>query len=340
MNPLYLRLDKVADAIVKAPELGSDLSRLASLACTSEYHLHRAFNAKFGINIGAYARQLRLHESAYKLAFRPQKRILDIAIEAGFGSHESYAKAFKKHYNQSPSSSRKTPNVEALHQGAQITSLIISNEKGPSVLMKTSNDNVNSASENSTSESYQLDVSVIQFPALDIAMMMHIGPPSRIMSTVSEFIAWRRENKLPPSSSRTFNLLFDDPDNTPHESYRFGVACQIVLPISTPISTPTLMPSSTPVRTSNAIETCQSTDTNHPSVTTTTIPEGYCAKVRHIGTDAELGAVVHALYHQWLPDTQFELRDFPIFLERIRFFPDVAAHEAITDVFLPIEAAK
>ncbi len=328
MNPLYLRLDKVADAILKAPELASDLSRLASLACTSEYHLHRAFNAKFGINIGAYARQLRLHESAYKLAFRPQKRILDIAIEAGFGSHESYAKAFKKHYNQSPSGFRKTPNVEALHKGAQITSLVISNEKGSSVLMTTSHDNVNSASENVTSENHQLDVSVIQFPALDIAMMMHIGPPSHIMSTVSEFIAWRRENKLPPSTSRTFNLLFDDPNSTPHESYRFGVACQILMPISQL------------VRTSDAIETRQSTDTNHSSVTTTTIPEGYCAKVRHIGTDAELGEVVHALYHQWLPDTQFELRDFPIFLERIRFFPDVAAHEAITDVFLPIEAAK
>ncbi|MBQ4829276.1 GyrI-like domain-containing protein [Alteromonas sp. MMG017] len=328
MNPLYLRLDKVADAILKAPELASDLSRLASLACTSEYHLHRAFNAKFGINIGAYARQLRLHESAYKLAFRPQKRILDIAIEAGFGSHESHAKAFKKHYNQSPSGFRKTPNVEALHKGAQISSLVISNEKGSSGLMNTSHDNAISAPKNGTSENHQLDVSVIQFPALDIAMMMHIGPPSHIMSTVSKFIAWRRENKLPPSTSRTFNLLFDDPGNTPHESYRFGVACQI------------LMPSSTPVRTSEAIETCQSTDTNHPSVTTTTIPEGYCAKVRHIGTDAELGAVVHALYHQWLPDTQFELRDFPVFLERIRFFPDVAAHEAITDVFLPIKAAE
>ncbi|MDO6533518.1 AraC family transcriptional regulator [Alteromonas stellipolaris] len=336
MNPLYLRLDKVAEAILKAPELASDLSRLASLACTSEYHLHRAFNAKFGINIGAYARQLRLHESAFKLAFRPQKRILDIAIEAGFGSHESYAKAFKKHYNQSPSSFRKTPKVEALHQSPQITSLVISKEKGSSVLMNTSHDNVNSTPESGTSENHQLDVSVIQFPAVDIALMMHVGPPSQVMSTVSEFITWRRENKLPPSTSRTFNVLYDDPDNTPPESYRFGVACQILMPSSTLIVTP----SSTPVKTSDAIETCPSTDTNHSSVTTTTIPEGYCAKVRHIGTDAELGAVVHALYHQWLPDTQFELRDFPIFLERIRFFPDVAAHEAITDVFLPIEAAK
>ncbi|CAD5247195.1 Transcriptional regulator, AraC [Alteromonas sp. 38] len=325
MNPLYRRLDKVADAILKSPDRANNLTQLASLACTSEYHLHRAFNAKFGINIGAYARQLRLHESAYKLAFRPQKRILEIAIEAGFGSHESYAKAFKKHYNQSPSGFRKTPNVEALHKGAQISSLVISNEKGSSVLMNTSHDNSNSASENVTSENHQLDVSVIQFPALDIAMMMHIGPPSHIMSTVSAFIAWRREKKLPPSTSRTFNLLYDDPDNTPHESYRFGVACQITAPINQP------------AKTSKAIEACQSKDTITPNVTTTAIPEGYCAKARHIGTDAELGAVVHALYHQWLPDTQFELRDFPIFLERIRFFPDVAAHEAVTDVFLPIE---
>ena len=163
-------------------------------------------------------------------------------------------------------------------------------------------------------------------------MMMHVGPPSRIMSTVSAFITWRRENKLPPSTSRTFNLLYDDPDNTPHESYRFGVACQIFEPISTLISQP--------ARKSDPIATQQTTDTNHANVITTTIPEGYCAKVRHIGTDAALGAMVHGLYHQWLPDTQFELRDFPIFLERIRFFPDVAAHEAVTDIFLPIEVAK
>lgn len=330
MNPLYLRLDKVADAITKAPERASDLSQLASLACTSEYHLHRAFNAKFGINIGDYARQLRLHESAYKLAFRPQKRILDIAIEAGFSSHEGYAKAFKKHYRLTPSSFRKTPNIEALHQGTLVTSLLNANEKGTSVLMNASH-NVNSASEN-----HQLDVSVVQFPALEIAMMMHVGPPSRIMSTVGEFITWRRENKLPPSTNRTFNLLYDDPNNTPHEFYRFGVACQIFAPITGSIPAP----SSQPAKTSDPIATQQSTVTNHANVITTTIPEGYCAKVRHIGTDAALGAVVHGLYHQWLPDTQFELRDFPIFFDRIRFFPDVAAHEAVTDVFLPIEIAK
>lgn len=301
MNPLYLRLDNVASAILKAPERASDLTRLASLACTSEFHLHRAFHAKFGINIGAYARQLRLHASAYKLVFRPQKRILDIALEAGFTTHEGYAKAFKKHYGVSPSSFRDMPNFESLHQGDQVTSLLPSSEKGTYMLTTVSGTNNNTP----------LDVSVIQFPAVDIALMMHTGSPSCIMKTVSEFIAWRRENKLPPSTSRTFNLLYDDPDSTPPELYRFGIACQ--------------------VRTS--------TDTSHPKVTTMTLPEGYCAKVRHVGSDADLGAVVHALYYSWLPDTQFELRDFPIFLERIRLFPDVAPQEAVTDVFLPIEVA-
>jgi hypothetical protein len=30
------------------------------------------------------------------------------------------------------------------------------------------------------------------------------------------------------------------------------------------------------------------------------------------------------------------LRDFPIYLQRVKFFPDVPENEAITDVFLPL----
>jgi AraC family transcriptional regulator len=67
------------------------------------------------------------------------------------------------------------------------------------------------------------------------------------------------------------------------------------------------------------------------------IPGGRCAVVRHIGTDANLEQAALYLYSQWLPHSGETVRDFPLYLQRHCFFPDVPEHEAITDVFLPLE---
>jgi AraC family transcriptional regulator len=58
--------------------------------------------------------------------------------------------------------------------------------------------------------------------------------------------------------------------------------------------------------------------------------------LRHIGSDERLGDAVHFLYSQWLPQSGEELRDFPLYLQRVRVFPEAAEHEATTDVFLPL----
>lgn len=46
---------------------------------------------------------------------------------------------------------------------------------------------------------------------------------------------------------------------------------------------------------------------------------------------------VHYLYSEWLQDSNFEVRDFPIFFERVSFFPEVPENELVTDIYLPIE---
>lgn len=69
---------------------------------------------------------------------------------------------------------------------------------------------------------------------------------------------------------------------------------------------------------------------------TKVIPGGRCALLRHIGTDENIGESVNYLYAQWLPLSGEELRDFPLFFQRVSFFPDVPEHEAIADIYLPL----
>ncbi|HEU0149077.1 MAG TPA: GyrI-like domain-containing protein, partial [Bradyrhizobium sp.] len=43
------------------------------------------------------------------------------------------------------------------------------------------------------------------------------------------------------------------------------------------------------------------------------------------------------LYRDWLPASGEEARDFPIYCQRLSFFPEVPEHEAVADLFLPLK---
>jgi AraC family transcriptional regulator len=58
---------------------------------------------------------------------------------------------------------------------------------------------------------------------------------------------------------------------------------------------------------------------------------------RYIGNDANLGESITHLYSKWLPSSPEEPRDFPLFLQRVKFFPDVPEYEAVIDLFLPLK---
>ena len=153
------------------------------------------------------------------------------------------------------------------------------------------------------------DVNIRVFEETRVAVLEHRGDPTRIGDSLRTFIAWRKQNRLPPAVSATFNILYDDPAETPPEDYRFDICAAIDREVA-----------------GNAF-----------GVVEKTIPGGRCAVVRHVGSDDTLGEVVRYLYSTWLPASGEEPRDFPLFLQRVRFFPDVPEHEAVTDVFLPLQ---
>ena len=56
-----------------------------------------------------------------------------------------------------------------------------------------------------------------------------------------------------------------------------------------------------------------------------------------IGNSDDLEPAALFLYRDWLPASGEEPRDFPLYCQRVSFFPDVPEHEAVTDLFLPLE---
>lgn len=67
----------------------------------SYYHFTRIFQSILGESIGNYLQKRRLSSAAQKLLYSDRK-IIDIAMESGFDSSESFSRAFKSIYQVSP----------------------------------------------------------------------------------------------------------------------------------------------------------------------------------------------------------------------------------------------
>jgi len=152
------------------------------------------------------------------------------------------------------------------------------------------------------------DVTIRDVPPTPVAIMEHRGDPMTIGATIQRFIAWRKATGLVPRVSATFTVYHDDPRTTPADAFRMDL--------------------------------CAATDRliepNDKGVVAGLIPGGRCAVLRVTGNSDNLEPAALFLYRDWLPDSGEEPRDFPLYCQRISFYPDVAEHEAVTDLYLPL----
>lgn len=82
------------------------LEEIASQAGVSPFHLTRAFGAITGYPLIRYVRARRLSQAAKALA-QGAPDILSIALDAGYGSHEAFTRAFRDQFRLTPEQIRE-----------------------------------------------------------------------------------------------------------------------------------------------------------------------------------------------------------------------------------------
>lgn len=155
---------------------------------------------------------------------------------------------------------------------------------------------------------------IVEFLSTPVIELKHLGSPAQLGQSIRRFIEFRKNNQLPPSRFATFNFLYTDPANSADEDFCFGLALAVPAAVAASLSLQ---------------------DGFHLGQ----IPTQRCARLSFVGDDHELEALVSYLYRDWLPQSGEQLADFPIFVQRKTFFPEVAAHLAENDIYLPLQPA-
>jgi AraC family transcriptional regulator len=96
----------VADSLDDPATTGADLARRAHL---SRFHFDRVVTAATGESPAAFRRRLLLERAAYRL-LSEDTGVLELAIDAGYGSHEAFTRAFARAYGMSPREWRREPS--------------------------------------------------------------------------------------------------------------------------------------------------------------------------------------------------------------------------------------
>lgn len=141
-----------------------------------------------------------------------------------------------------------------------------------------------------------------------VAIFEHRGDPATIDATVQRFIAWRKAAGLSPRTHPTFNIWHSERRPADPADYRMDLCV--------------------------GLNPGQRVEVEDPSVKAGEIPGGRCAVLRVTGDTHNLEPAALYLYREWLPASGEEMRDFPIYCQRL--FVEEPERGAAAELFLPL----
>jgi AraC family transcriptional regulator len=194
--------------------LSADLSleTLARQGGFSPYHCHRIFRALVGEPVKEYVRRLRLERAAHDLAFG-SRPIIQIALDAGYETHESFTRAFRAALGTPPSEFRQARKPQAVSSSQIRTDA--SPEYRPRagcLLMR---------------EAEPRHARVERLRALRVAFIRHVGPYEAVTPVFNRLSEWVRARQQEPTDMMWIGVPHDNPRVTAADKRRFDCCVMV-----------------------------------------------------------------------------------------------------------------
>src|SRR5271165_3349474 len=186
------------------------LDELAALACFSRYHFHRIFKGMMGESVKEYVRRLRLERAANQLK-RGSASVIEIALEAGYESHEAFTRSFKERFGAAPShfrSIRKAQSARSLsgihYRPGKTIQHFQTRQPGGS-----------------------MNVKIQEWKPMREAFLRHVGPYGEVGATWDRLLTILGKDGYLGGDTLLLGICHDDPEVTPPAKIRYD-ACVTV----------------------------------------------------------------------------------------------------------------
>lgn len=226
------RVCQAMNFISRNIERDLSLEDIARSASFSMFHFHRIFKAVVGETVAGFTRRLRLELAANRLISKSQDDITTIAMECGFSSSQNFAKAFRQHFQMTPTEYRKS----------KIGNIISKDENALSLQARYNSDTVSNNVINQERKN-KMNAEVKEMSEYNVAYVRKLGPYCKetCEQAFTELMQWAGPRNL-MGPGKILAVYWDNPEVTPPEKCRVD-AC-VVVPEGTdttgPINTQTI----------------------------------------------------------------------------------------------------
>lgn len=252
------------------------LEDVARAACFSPYHFHRIFGAVTGETLHQFVLRLRLERAAAQLDQLPAKDITAVALDCGFSSSATFARAFRAAYGASASGWRaskddrkkrktvskdgKAPADGSLHDGGMTIPMTVTPK----------------------------NVTVENMEAFTVAYVRHVGPyagdAELFQRLFGQLTSWAGPRGLLGPATKMLSIYHDNPEVTEESKLRTSVC------VSVPAGT-----------------------TPSGEVSVMEIPAGTCVRARFELSPTEFGGAWQWLMSEWFPSSGYQPDDRPCY---------------------------
>jgi AraC family transcriptional regulator len=295
-------VEKTATRVATALDEALDLQALARAAGLSPFHFHRVVRGLLGETALELHRRLRLERAAWALGHGAAP-VTEVAFAAGYETHESFTRAFRDHYDCSPSEFRENRMTDGARgtrprriELAAASGIHFTPERAPLRVHFIAGGRI------------AMKVEIKEMPALRLGSVRHAGPYNRIPEAFKRLNEIAVRASLGGPGTTLLAIYHDDPETTPAAELRSEAAVTLAPDAALPAG-----------------------------LEERRLAAGRYAFTTHVGPYEQLGDVWVRLIGDWLPRSGHRLRDAESF-ELYRNTPgEVPAAELVTELYIPLE---
>src|SRR5215471_17383987 len=198
------RVNRVIDHIREHLADEMSLASLARIAAFSPFHFHRVFRSLTGETLFGFIQRLRIEKAARALLASTDQSVLEVALDHGFSSAATFARAFRARFGMTATEWRADGAARWQSRHRKMGKQVRKAGKAPRPVGPHTG---------VMRRPRSLKVQVRELPRDRVAYMRYTGPYGAhgIPALWARFRRWMETRDLPGATTLTLGVAYDDP---------------------------------------------------------------------------------------------------------------------------------